>query len=86
MIPASMSDELKPAIHDAIEALATGDGATTEAIINQRTLMTLGCVVAVTNGTGQPNELLERTAEVVAQLLEDAANSLDSDPGESQDT
>src|ERR1700733_17212 len=79
-IAQAMSKQLKERITDAVRALAEGNGATLDEVPLQPDLMSLGCVVAEASDHGRKALDLDRTAAMVALLLEEAANALEEHP------
>ncbi len=77
----AMSEPLRSRIADAIYSLATGPGATFEAVSEQPDLMTLECVVADATGDGRSAASGDEVASVVIRFLEEAADSLTQEPG-----
>ena len=75
-----MSDELKAGITAALWSLVDGHGATITAIEAQPALMALESVVAEADGAHGSAAPREVIASVVAQFLEDAADSLEATP------
>ncbi len=75
-----MSKQLKDAVVDSVRALAEAHGATLDAIASQPALMSLGCVIAVTEDRDHREPALDVIAAAVALLLEEAADALEENP------